>query len=474
MLSVRSKTNSIVLGLLLVLLMAVCADTPPNVLLIVIDDLRVELSAYDKPYMQTPNIDALAEEGVLFENAYANVPVCGASRASLFAGLMPTRERFVGYQARIDEDAPDATPLHSLLENNGYHTESIGKVLHFADDSADGWTVAPWHPQMVVPKDSSTGHRDYQDAENIRRFKDSREGPAFEAADVPDNAYFDGKIADKAIQSLRELGESDRPFFLAVGLLKPHLPFNAPKKYWDLYSKSDIELASNAAFPDGAPKNAWHDWGELRKYDDVPAAPALMPDEQARKLIHGYYAGVSYSDAQVGKLLAELEELGLAENTIVVLIGDHGWSLGEHGLWAKHSPFDVATRTPLIVRAPGRAAHGSAAGLVEFIDIYPTILELLDLPDPGHLQGSSFVAQLEDAGAPGKSAVFPRWHSGDVIKTANYALTEWFNDKGERTASMLYDHRTDRDETRNVVDDKEYAAALNTLRKQLEQSMSNR
>ena len=460
--------------ILLALPIMACADESPNVLLIVVDDLRIELAAYGKSHMQTPNIDALAREGVLFENAYANVPVCGASRASLMAGLMPTRDRFVGYQARIDEDAPDATPLHSFLKNNGYHTESIGKVMHFADDSADGWTVAPWHPQMVVFKESSTGFRDYQDAENIRRFKDSREGPAFEAADVADNAYFDGKITDRAVQSLRDLSKSERPFFLAVGLLKPHLPFNAPKKYWDLYSESEIELAGNAAFPDGAPKNARHDWGELRKYDNVPEAPALMPDEQARKLIHGYYAGVSFSDAQVGKLLAELEESGLAENTIVVLIGDHGWSLGEHGLWAKHSAFDVATRTPLIVRTPDRAAQGSAAGLVEFVDIYPTLVELLNLPAPGHLQGSSFVAQLENPDAPGKSAVFPRWHSGDVIKTSDYALTEWFDDEGERTASMLYDHRTDRDETRNVVGEKEYSVVLDELRQQLEQSMRNR
>jgi len=443
------------------------AGQPPNVLFIIVDDLRTELGVYGATHIKSPSIDALAAEGVRFENAYTNVPVCGASRASILTGLRPTRDRFVTYYTRIDEDAPDAVTLHSLFNSNGYHTESIGKVLHHADDAPGGWSVKPWHPQSEVSAEVDTGFRDYQTAGNIRRNKATGATPAYESADVADDAYFDGKIANRAIASLQKLKESGQPFFLAVGFVKPHLPFTAPAKYWDLYDESDINLDSLADFPETAPREAWHDWGELRHYDDVPPAPANLPDEMARKLIHGYYAAVSYTDAQVGRVLAGLRESGLADNTIVVLIGDHGWSLGDHTLWAKHSPFDVATHTPLIVKVPGRSVAGAAPGLVEFVDIYPTLVELADLPDPGHMQGKSFVAQLEDPAAPGKEAVFPRWYSGEVVKTQDYALTEWFDESGKRVASMLYDHNNDRDETLNLVGDKNYEQVIEAMRKQL-------
>jgi len=453
-----------------ILLVAVCivagapaARAESNVLFIIIDDLRPELPVYGNDLVKAPSIGALAESGVVFTNAYANMPVCGASRASLMSGLRPTPTRFVDYDARIDEDAPDVVPLHSYLKSQGYITESIGKVIHHARDSKDGWSRKPWSPAGKVPKEKYTGHANYVLQENIDSFKEEGSGPAFERAQVKDNAYFDGLVTQRAKVSLRRLSESEKPFFLAVGFVKPHLPFNAPKKYWDMYDRADIELATPATMPPGIPGAANHNWGELRKYSNIPDAPEPVPDELAIELRHGYYASTSYADAQVGKVLAELDDLGLQDDTIVILIGDHGWSLGEHGLWAKHSPFDVATRSPAIVRAPGLSQPGVAPGLMEFVDIYPTVIDLLGLPEPEHLQGSSFRAQLEEPDSEGKAVVFPRWKNGEVTKTRDFSMTSWFNDAGDVTARMLFDHNTDRPETKNLVNDPRYENIVEQL-----------
>ena len=448
---------------------ACTAHAQPNVLFIVVDDLRTELPIYGQDHIQAPHIDRLASEGVVFANAYANVPVCGASRASLMSGLRPTRTRFVGYDARIDEDAPDAVPLHAFLKAEGYHTESMGKVLHHKNDIEEGWTVPPWSAQDGVPRERATGFRNYQSPENIAAFRRDGVGPATESLDLPDNAYFDGQTADRAVAALERLATGDQPFFLAVGFVKPHLPFTAPKKYWDLYEREAIELAGVGTMPEGIPDEARHSFGELRRYSDVPDDPREpVDDELARKLRHGYYASVSYADAQVGRVLDKLRELELDASTIVVLIGDHGWSLGEHGLWAKHSPFDVATRTVAVMRVPGFAETGTARGLVEFVDIYPTLVDLLGLEPPVHLQGQSFAALLADAEAPGKEAVFPRWKNADVVKTGRYALTTWTNNQGRVVAEMMFDHDADRDETVNIVQDTAHALTRRELQHLLE------
>ena len=462
---------------------------PANILLIMIDDLRPELGAYGSTVVKSPNIDSLADEAVLFANAYVNVPVCGASRASMMSGIRPTEKRFVGYQARIDEDAKGAETLFGYLKNQGYYSESIGKILHFSEDSKAGWSAPPWNPKAKIKR---LGHRNYQAAENIASFLKDRVGPAYEAADVPDNQYFDGMIADRAMASLESASQRDQPFFMAVGFLKPHLPFTAPLHYWDLYREEDIDLASNPLMPLAAPREAMHSWGELRKFEGIPKAPQPVPDAMAKKLIHGYLASVSYSDAQVGKLLTKLKQLNLEGNTIIILAGDHGFSLGEHGLWVKHSPFDVATRTPLIVKLPTTMTQastmrllggtlptssqlipnlkpgvGTAEGLVEFVDIFPTVLELLGKPRLPQLQGDSFVSQLIDVSAPGKVAVFPRWHAADVIKTDRYALTEWFDQEGQVTARMLFDHLNDPKETINLAEHKDYKSLVADLHEQL-------
>ena len=470
---------------------AIASDVKPaNILFIMIDDLRPELGAYGSTAVKSPNIDSLASEAVLFANAYVNVPVCGASRASMMSGIRPTEKRFVGYQARIDEDAKGAETLFGYLKKQGYYSESIGKILHFSADSKAGWSTPPWNPKAKIKR---IGHRNYQSAENIASFLKDRTGPAYEAADVPDNHYFDGMIADQAMASLESASERDQPFFMAVGFLKPHLPFTVPLRYWDLYREDDIDLASNPLMPVGAPRQAIHSWGELRKFEGIPKAPHPVPDAMAKKLVHGYLASVSYSDAQVGKLLAKLKQLDLDDNTIVILAGDHGFSLGEHGLWVKHSPFDVATRTPLIVKLPTKLTEksamglllgstlstsseptpnlkpgvGTAEGLVEFVDIFPTVLELLGKPKLPQLQGDSFVSQLLDVNAPGKVAVFPRWHAADVIKTDRYAMTEWFDQQGQVTARMLFDHINDPKETVNLAEHKDYKSLVADLHEQL-------
>jgi arylsulfatase A-like enzyme len=440
------------------------ADAQPNVLFIIVDDLRPELPVYGHEQVQAPHIDALAAEGVVFANAYANVPVCGASRASMMSGLRPTATRFVGFDARIDEDAPDVMPLHALLKANGYQTESLGKVLHHKDDSPAGWSVPPWSALDDVPRHVATGFRNYQDPANITAFKENGIGPATEAPDLDDDAYFDGQTASRAVAALERLALAEKPFFLAVGFVKPHLPFTAPRKYWDLYGRDDIRLAHVGAMPEGVPKQARHTFGELRRYSDVPDDPEVPIDDRlARKLKHGYYASVSYADAQVGRVLDKLEELELDSSTIVILVGDHGWSLGEHGLWAKHSPFDVATRIPMIVSAPGLGEPGTAKALVELVDLYPTLVALLDLPAPAHLQGESFVTLLEDAAAPGKAAVFPRWKNADVVKTEQYALTVWVDSRGRPVAEMMFDHAADRDETVNLAQDGNYSLQKGNL-----------
>jgi arylsulfatase A-like enzyme len=361
----------------------------PNVLFLAVDDLRPQLGCYGHQRMISPNIDKLASEGVTFLRSYCQVPVCGASRASLLTGTRPTANRFLGYATWAEKDLPGALSVAEHFRNNGYHTISNGKIFHHRADCRNGWSEEPWHPKG--------NWRNYLLEENQRlnRRKSKPAGPAYECADVPDNAYFDGQVADKGISDLRRLEREDKPFFLALGFLKPHLPFNAPKKYWDMYKPQEIDLADNPFRPKGAPDAALHNWGELRAYHGIPPKGPLS-EELARKLVHGYYACVSYTDAQIGRVVGELDRLGLRENTVVVLWGDHGWNLGEHGLWCKHCNFETSLHSPLIVTGPGIAGGSKSNALTEYLDIYPSLCELCDLPQPGHLQGRSFVPLLEN------------------------------------------------------------------------------
>lgn len=419
----------------------------PNVVFIAVDDLRPELGCYGRKQIHSPNIDRLAKSGVLFERAYCMVPTCGASRASLMTGIRPARGRFVSYLTIAEEDAPGITTFNTHFRRHGYHTVSLGKVFHNPNDNAEGWSETAWRPKGVPWYRRAENHDLH---ERRQKLGSRKRGPAWESAAVEDNAYADGVIAERAVADLNRLNRKGEPFFLAVGFLKPHLPFIAPRKYWDLYDHENIQLPDNYHPPRDAPKESIHTSGELRAYAGIPARGPVS-NETARNLIHGYYACVSYTDALIGKLLTELDRLELSENTIVVLWGDHGWNLGEHTLWCKHSCYETSMQIPLIVKAPGINGDQRRSNLVESIDLYPTLCELAGLPLPKHLQGRSLVALMHDRDATWKSAAVGRFKNGDTIRTDAFRFTEYTDRKGKRISSMLYDHNADPGENVNVV-----------------------
>lgn len=442
----------------------------PNVLFIVVDDLRPELNCYGKTQIISPNIDKLAGAGMMFTRSYCNIPVCGASRASILSGIRPNFHRFLNYDCRLDKDVPGLVSLPMHFKNNSYTTVSLSKVFHHQNDGAGSWDKV-WMPESEVKQ----SWRDYVTEENIQLDTGDRSrGNPYEKADVPDEAYKDGKTAQQAIRELESFAKSDKPFFLAVGFLKPHLPFNAPSKYWDLYPEGQLKLADNPFRPKNAPDHAMHNFGELRAYNQIPPT-GPVPDSVALKLVHGYYACVSYTDAQIGKVLKALDDLGLAENTIVVLWGDHGWNLGDHGLWCKHCNFETALHTPLLIKAPGKKAGLKSDALVEYVDVYPTLCELAGLSKPFHLQGTSLVPLLEIPQMEWKDAVFSRWIKGETIITANHTYTEWFDDKtGVKTARMLYNLNNDPHENENIAEYAENAELVNRLSEKLKKHMEER
>lgn len=461
---------TVFIGFLLTSVLRAQESSPPNVLFIAVDDLRPELGVFGATHIASPNIDKLAESGLVFMRAYCNIPVCGASRASIMSGIRPNRQRFVNYNCWQDKDAPGTVSLPMHFKNNGYRTVSLGKVYHHFQDGKGSWDYR-WYPAA----ENVSGWRDYRKKRNLHHEENgTTRGFPYECADVPDDAYFDGKIANHAIAQLNQLRENDQPFFLAVGFLKPHLPFNAPEKYWDLYDPEKIKLPVFMRKPDYAPDEAMHNFGELRGYYSIPPE-GPVPDSTAFKLIHGYYACVSYTDAQIGKVLDALEELRLAKNTIVILWGDHGWHLGEHGLWCKHCNFEKVLHTPLIVRAPGKKSGLRTQALVEYIDIYPTLCELAGLPLPFHLQGTSMVPLLDDPSQPWKKAVFARWIKGETVITPTYTYTEWLNDQnGELQARMLYNITEDPEETVNISEKPVNTSLVQRLHKILEEHIQQR
>ena len=440
----------------------------PNVLFIAIDDLRPELACYGRSHIKSPNIDALASRGQLFERAYCMVPTCGASRASLMTGLRPAVNRFKNFQTLAEKDAPGITTLNTHFKNSGYTTVSLGKVFHNVTDSEDGWSKPAWRPSVSDwhnPNATNAAkklHREtYPETKKIR-------GPPFESFDDPDATYRDAHVAKQAITELEELATKQKPFFLAVGFYKPHLPFCAPKKYWDLYDRENIAMPENYYPPKRVPEDACHTSGELRKYATIPPEGPVS-EEAARRLIHGYYACVSFVDAQVGRVLDAVERLELSDNTIVVLWGDHGWQLGEHGLWHKHTCFETSMHSPLIFHAPGaneKASGTKISSLVEFIDIYPTLCELTGLELPDHLQGKSMAGLMKDPNSPWKQYAIGRYKHGDTIRSDNFRFTEFRTRKGEFKDSMLFDHRSDPNENTNVVGESD-STVIEALSKQL-------
>jgi iduronate 2-sulfatase len=430
----------------------------PNVLLICVDDLKPLLGCYGVPIIQSPNIDRLAGRGVLFERAFCNQAVCSPSRNSLMTGLRPQTIGIYDLPTNFRKGVPDAVTVAQYFRQHGYRTESLGKIFHVGHgnvDDAASWSVPAWRPKGGG----------YQLPESTAKTRPATvggpRGAATECADVPDTVYADGMIADEAVARLHAAASKpNEPFLLAVGFLKPHLPFVAPKKYWDLYPRAAFDPPKLQKPPVGAPEFAPTTWGELRQYSDIPEVGPLSTAEQ-RQLIHGYHAATSYMDAQLGRVLDALDRGPFARNTIIVLWGDHGWHLGDHGMWCKHTNYEHAARIPLIVVAPGVAQAGVKTGaLAETVDIYPTLCELAGLPAPRGLDGASFAVALRAPTASTKEAVFhvyPRNQLlGRAVRTTRYRLVEWkkIGAPADTAVFELYDYQVDPDETKNLAAEK--------------------
>jgi len=432
------------------------AVSRPNVLLLCVDDLKPQLGCYGDVLAKTPNLDRLASCGVRFARAFCNQAVCSPSRNALLTSLRPQTLGIYDLGTNFRLGVPQAVTLGQHFRAHGYHAESLGKIFHVGHGNGDdvrSWDVPAWKPKagQYAVAANAAGAAEGSDAK----------GMAYESADVPDNQYSDGLIADEAIVRLRLAKERGVPFFLAVGFLKPHLPFVAPKKYWDLHARGEFSLAGLQVPPRNAPAWAPQFGGELRNYRDIPKQGVLSEDLQ-RTLIHGYYAAASYMDAQAGRVLDELQRLGLRDNTIVVLWGDHGWHLGDHGMWCKHTNYEQAARIPLIVSVSGGTSGAVSSALVETVDIYPTLAELAGLPQPSGVDGRSFARLMTNPAAVHRDHVihvYPRSAEGRgsllgrAIRTERFRMVEWKPPGGKVTDAVyeLYDYVADPQESVNLA-----------------------
>ena len=449
------------------------AGRKPNILFIAVDDLRPELGCYGVKEILTPNIDRLAKRGLVFDRAYCQQAVCNPSRASLLTGLRPDTLRVWDLVTKFRDTTPDAVTLPQHFKQNGYYAVGMGKIFHNPFPDPQSWTI----PEQPAPTgfrrySKETQERAKRQIEEARRSGDRAMqnrgrygGPATDMEDVPDNRRFDGALADLALEHLRKAHAQPAPFFLAVGFILPHLPWTPPKKYWDLYDPATIPMATNNFLPHGAPAMAMGGFYELRDCVDFMDAPdpseGTLTEAQRRRLKHGYYASVSFIDAQVGRLLDELERLGLGDDTLVVLWGDHGWKLGEHNGWCKQTNYEVDTRSPLILAVPGAKAAGKTTrALVEFLDIYPTLCDLAGLPVPDRLEGQSLAPLLDDPDASVKAAAFSQFpRRGEGARTMGYAMrtdryryVEWLDRRTAETVAVeLYDEQADPEENTNIA-----------------------
>jgi iduronate 2-sulfatase len=438
----------------------------PNVLLILVDDLKPSFGAYGDAWVHSSNLDRLAASGMRFDRAYCNQAVCAPSRNNLLLGSRSTSIGVYSLGLHFRKAVPGAITMPQYFKNHGYHVAGIGKVFHIGHGNVDderSWSV-PFQPDKVIDYvlPSSTDGRMTREQALFSNLpaKGLPRGAAWESADVDDQAYADGRIATEGIRRLQGYKRDDKPFFLALGFTKPHLPFCAPRKYWDLYDPNDLPQAETTRPPIGAPAYAGKTLGELNQYKPVPSDPPLS-DDLKRTLVHGYYAALSYMDAQVGRVLDELERLGLSQDTIVVLWGDHGYHLGDHGMWTKHTNYEQANRIPILVRAPGVTKAGSSTNaLIESVDVFPTLAELAGLPAPTGPQpvdGRSLAGVLRDGSESIRDHAyhcFPRGKRlGRAIRTARYRLVEWkeFGASPDTAEYELYDYTSDPGESRNLA-----------------------
>lgn len=398
-----------------------------NVLFIALDDLRPNLGCYGDAYAKTPNIDLIATRGMLFNRAYCQQAVCSPSRTSILTGLGPDETGVTNLETHFRDKLPNAVTLPQNFKNNGYLAFGTGKVFHAQPVTRD---PVSWTRETEIVEDGG-----YVLAIN-KEGKGKKNST--ENAEVADEAYTDGQTCQNGIAYLKEAKLLGKAFFLGVGFKKPHAPYTAPKKYWDLYKDTKFGI-TNRERPANSPALAYHDNEEVRGYRDIPDSGPLSPEKE-RELIQGYYACISFVDAQIGKLMHTLDSLGLRENTVVVLWGDHGYHLGEQGLWCKSTNFELDTRVPLIISAPGMKAKGQKTdAIVEFIDVYPTLLELCGIPKADRLSGVSLRPLLDNAQLKGSEAAFsqfvrpykairkfPPTHMGYSVHTDEWRCTYWY------------------------------------------------
>ena len=483
---------------------------PKNILFIAVDDLKPLLSNYGHPEMHTPNFDRLAKMGVSFTNAYVQQAVCGPSRASVMTGTRPDRTKVWDLHTNFRKTAPDLVSMPEYLISQGYVTTGVGKIYHKHSTSPghDGksWSIPHSIPENYDPKYGTPAFNYYQNPaskakmealtqEAIAKGKKPRQArgyvfkrfrPSTESAAVSDEAYQDGLYAKKGVALLQNLSKGNKPFFLAVGFQKPHLPFIAPKKYWDLYQREDIKLAKFQDLAKGTPMLAYHSFGELRAYSDIDSKLRVgdkLPEAKQRELIHGYMAATSYVDAQLGKLLDALDASGVADNTLIVLWGDHGYHLGDHAEWCKHSNFQQATRIPFMFAGPGIAKNKKENQPVELVDLFPTLFELAGVKPCAQTEGKSLVPLLDDDKKTTitKDFAVSQYHRGKdkegySLRNNRYRYTEWHKNtyrtfKPYQEANIvgreLYDYDKDPLETKNLVNDPAYAAIAKQLKTQL-------
>ena len=436
------------------------------------DDLRPELKSYGATHIYSPNIDRLSKKGVQFDKAYANVAVCGASRASMLTGIYPGKNYFIDYKTRIDVEKKDIVSLPKHLKNNGYTTISNGKIYHFLDDKWNDWDEV-WRPYAFEgPKEIKpidwweSLWKDYQTKENKELENLTGKGPAFEKAVVDDSILIDGLLTNKVIRDIKRLKNEPSPFFLTAGFISNHLPFIAPERFWDMYDYDSIKLPPNDTPPLNSPSISISNNGELiNGYLGIPKKGDLSKD-LSKKLKHGYYATISYVDHLVGKIINTLEEEKLSENTIIIFVSDHGFNLKEHSQWGKYTSHRISGRVPLIIYDPTNTSTTNTNSLVELVDIYPTVLDLLGLESPVHLlEGKSLVKILKNPMYENKSHVFMKNAKGYTIKTADYSYTEYLKLKDNRQLidNMLFDHKNDTDETINLSKDIRYKNVVDSL-----------
>jgi len=454
---------------------AASAESPHtryNVLFIAIDDLRPALGCYGDRIAVTPSIDRLAKRSLLFRRAYCQQAVCSPSRMSLLTGQRPDTIRVWDLSTHFRTARPGITTLPQYFRQHGYQTLGLGKIFHGGgrpSQDPPSWSLPP---QFDTTRDPALR---YALPANLAGTGLKRS--AAEAADVPDTTYVDGLVCEAGLQALTQLQAANQPFFLAVGFRKPHLPFCAPRNYWDLYSREDIPLPASRQHPHQAPEYAIRSWKELEGYTDIPADGQLDP-EKILELRHGYYACVSYIDSLIGRLLKQLDRLDLTDKTVIVLWGDHGFHLGEQGLWTKANNYELSTRVPLLFSVPALTSGLQTDALTELVDIYPTLTDVCGLPIPADLEGSSLKPLMTQPDRRWKRAVFSQYprsrtghrhrSHGDVmgyaVRTDHYRYVEWRDWKsGAVLARELYDHQSDPAEMRNLAADPAHTSSLRQL-----------